>query len=271
MAALSWASEYTHDSQAAVTPTRSVQDVPRLFVIPAFNEAENLPRLLDDIDSRPWLFADGSRVIVVDDGSEDGTAELAEAHTDGPVTVEVVRMGHNQGPGAAFRAGFDAALRHCPRGQEALVITLEADTTSNLDSLPAMIKRAADADVVLAAWQMTNVSAKRRLLSHGAGFVVRHILGVDAHTVSSFYRVYRASALQAASDHYGDNLIRESGFACKAELLAKFAAIRLRVGEVKVELDTTKRVGESKMPIGKTIAGYWRMMARHLVVGSAGR
>lgn len=271
MTALSWASEYARDTTTTIAPSSSVRHAPRIFVIPAYNEAENLPRLLADIDSRPWLFADGSRVIVVDDGSVDGTAELAEAHVDGPIPVEVVRMGENQGPGAAFRAGFQAALHHCPRGEEALVITLEADTTSNLDSLPAMIDRAASSDVVLAAWQMTNVSAKRRLLSRGAGFVVRHILGVDAHTVSSFYRVYRASALRTASDHYGANLIRESGFACKAELLAKFAAISLRVSEVKVELDTTKRVGDSKMPIGKTIAGYWRMMARHLVVGNAGR
>jgi dolichol-phosphate mannosyltransferase len=271
MSAITWAPGYVRDASVSSAPSDSVRDVPRIFVIPAYNEAENLPRLLADIDSRPWLLADGSRVIVVDDGSQDGTAELAEAHTDGPVTVQVVRMNQNQGPGAAFRAGFEAALRHCPRGEEALVITLEADTTSNLDSLPAMIERAAASDVVLAAWQMTNVSAKRRLLSRGAGFIVRHILGVDAHTVSSFYRVYRASALRTASDHYGDNLIRESGFACKAELLAKFAAIRLRVAEVTVELDSTKRVGESKMPIGKTIAGYWRMMARHLVLGSAGR
>jgi dolichol-phosphate mannosyltransferase len=95
------------------------------------------------------------------------------------------------------------------------------------------------------------------------------MLGVDAHTVSSFYRVYRASALRWAVGHYGDKLIRESGFACKAEILAKLVALRMTVAEVDVELDTSRRIGESKMPVGKTIVAYWRMMARQLVSGSA--
>jgi dolichol-phosphate mannosyltransferase len=240
-----------------------------LFVVPAYNEADNLPRLLDDLESRLSLFPEGSRLIVVDDGSADGTAELAEAHS-GNVPVEVVRMGTNQGPGAAFRAGFAAALAHVDDDEEALVITLEADTTSNLDSLPTMLQQArTDAHVVLAAWQMVNVPAGRRILSRGAGFVIRRMLGVDAHTVSSFYRVYRASALKTAAAHYGDKLIRESGFACKAEILAKLVALRMTVAEVDVELDTTRRVGESKMPIAKTIVAYWRMMARQFVLGSA--
>jgi dolichol-phosphate mannosyltransferase len=150
------------------------------------------------------------------------------------------------------------------------VITLEADTTSNLDSLPTMLAQARHgAHVVLAAWQMVNVPAGRRILSRGAGFVIRRMLGVDAHTVSSFYRVYRASALRTAASHYGDKLIRESGFACKAEILAKLVALRMTVAEVDVELDTTRRVGESKMPIAKTIVAYWRMMARQFVLGSA--
>ena len=59
--------------------------------------------------------------------------------------------------------GFAAALAHCDGDEEALVITLEADTTSNLDSLPTMLAQArTGAHVVLAAWQMVNVSAKRR-------------------------------------------------------------------------------------------------------------
>jgi dolichol-phosphate mannosyltransferase len=233
---------------------------PILFVVPAFDEEQNLPRLIADLESRPALFPFGSRVIVVDDGSRDRTAEIAETYT-GPLPLELVRLPENRGPGAAFRAGFSAALQHAPG--EALIVTLEADTTSDLNALPSMLIQArAGADLVLASWVMDNVGWLRRMLSESAGVVVRRILDVDAHTVSSFFRVYRASCLRDAQARYGDDLIRERGFACKAELLAKLAGLGARIEEVPVGLDSSRRVGESKMPILRTVLGYWRMMAR---------
>jgi dolichol-phosphate mannosyltransferase len=248
------------------TLSRSVvpEEAPTVFVVPAFNEAENLPRLLEDLERHPEIFTGGSRVIVVDDGSTDGTAELAERY-EGPLSVSVVRLGENQGPGAAFRAGFAAALDVC--GDEALIVTLEADTTSDLDVLPRMLSRARrEADLVLASvhggGRMINVGVVRRTLSRGAGMVVRAALGIDARTVSSFFRVYRASLLRAGAHHFGDELIRERGFACKAELLAKLSELGARVEEVPVDLDASRRVGESKMRVGETLAGYWRLVAR---------
>jgi dolichol-phosphate mannosyltransferase len=236
------------------------ETTPILFVIPAFDEEENLPRLFADLEARPALFPPGSRVIIVDDGSRDRTASIAWSYV-GPLPVELVRLGQNSGPGAAFRAGFDAALTCLP--QDALIVTLEADTTSDLDALPAMLALArAGADLVLASWVMLNVSRLRRILSDGAGVVVRRVLGLQAHTVSSFFRVYRASCLAAAQERYGDDLIRERGFACKAELLAKLAALGARIEEVPVGLDTSRRIGDSKMPIGRTLVGYWRLLAR---------
>jgi dolichol-phosphate mannosyltransferase len=238
----------------------SLEPLPNLFVVPAYNEVENLPRLFADLEGRPELFPDGSRVIVVDDGSADGTPELVAAYA-GPLPVHLIALGRNQGPGAAFRAGFAAAL-DCAGG-EALVITLEADTTSDLDAIPEMLAHArAGAELVLASWVMVNVSRLRRTLSDGAGFVVRRVLGVEAKTVSSFFRVYRASALRRASEVYGAALIREPGFACKAELLSKLTKLGMRIEEVPVALDTSRRVGDSKMPIVRTIGCYWRMMAR---------
>ncbi len=83
-----------------------------VFVIPAYNEEENLPRLLADFENRPELFPLGSRVLIVDDGSADRTAEVVESYR-GPVPVELLQMGQNQGPGAAFRQGFLSALDRC--------------------------------------------------------------------------------------------------------------------------------------------------------------
>lgn len=236
---------------------------PNLFVIPAFNEEANIPRLLADLEARPGLFPAGSRVILVDDGSEDGTVAVASAYR-GPLPLEVLPLGVNQGPGGAFRAGFARALERC--SDDALIVTLESDTTSDLDALAEMLLRArAGADLVLASvhngGRMLNVSVHRRLLSRGAGIVVRRALGLDARTVSSFFRVYRASVLRRATDRFGDRFITERGFACKAEILAKLVAMGAQVEEVTIDLDASLRDGRSKMRLLPTIAGYARLVA----------
>jgi dolichol-phosphate mannosyltransferase len=235
---------------------------PTLFVIPAYNEAENLPSVLAELEHRPEAQAPLSAILVVDDGSADATPDIVLGY-EGPLSVELIRLDENQGPGAAFRTGFRAALDRC--GEPGLVVTMEADSTGDLAALPEMLRRArAGADLVLAAWVMENVSFTRRVLSEGAALVVRTLLGLDASTVSSFFRVYRTEALRAAFDTFGDDLIRERGFACKAEILAKMTSLGARVEEVPVGLDTSKRVGKSKMPVARTMAAYWRMMARHV-------
>jgi len=231
-----------------------------VFVVPVFNEAPNVPRLLADFNSRPELFQAGGRLILVDDGSTDGTPEVARAHL-GAVPLELVCLGENQGPGAAFRAGFSAALADAD--DDTLVVTLEGDTTSDLDALPRMLERvAAGADLVLADWQMVNVGRVRQMLSYAAGLVVRRAFGLNAGTVSSFFRVYRASALRYGFERYGDAFVEENGFACKAEILAKLTAAGLRADDVPVPLDWSRRLGTSKMPVLRTMFDYWRMLLR---------
>jgi dolichol-phosphate mannosyltransferase len=250
-------------AEQAVEATRPVAvsvDYPIAFVIPAFNEEENIPRLFADLECRPELFPPRSRVFVVDDGSTDRTAELVEGYT-GELPVELVKLEENQGPGAAFRAGFGKALLSIPG--EAFIVTLEADTTSDLDALPTMLAEASvGADLVLASWTMVNVSRKRKMLSAGAALVFRRALGIDAQTVSSFFRVYRSSVLRKSFAHYGPDLMRERGFACKAEILANMARLGARIAEVPVDLDSDRRIGKSKMPIFKTMVAYMRMLAR---------
>ena len=106
------------------------------------------------------------------------------------------------------------------------------------------------------------MSAHRRFLSRAASSVIRRGGGLDASTVSSFFRVYRAETLRAGYERYGEQLIQERGFACKAEILIKLSRMGIRVAEVPVTLDWAKREGESKMKVLPTMGGYARLMAR---------
>jgi dolichol-phosphate mannosyltransferase len=236
-----------------------------VFVIPAYNEETNLPRLLGDMEDRPALWRDG-HVIIVDDGSSDATADVAAAY-DGPIPVTLHCQVRNQGAGRAFDKGFRLALELV--GDEDYIITMESDTTSDLDAVHAMLERARDgADVVLASvhagGEMVGAGRRRESLSRAASFAVRVTAGIDARTVSSFFRVYRAGILREAYGRHGDAFIREGGFACKAEILGKLSRMDARVEEVPVDLDASRRIGDSKLKVLPTMAGYSRLMARQL-------
>lgn len=238
----------------------------QVFVIPAFNEEENLPRLLHDLEERPMLWS-GGHVILVDDGSSDGTVAVARAY-DGPVPLILVRQIRNQGAGRAFDRGFRFALELCD--DDDLIVTLESDTTSDLDALEAMLAEARNgADVVLASvhaagGEMVGAGKFRESLSRAASTAVRVTAGIDASTVSSFFRVYRAGMLRSAYERHGDAFIREGGFACKAEILGKLSRMNASVAEVPVDLDASRRIGESKLKVLPTMAGYTRLMARQV-------
>jgi dolichol-phosphate mannosyltransferase len=235
------------------------------LVIPAFNEEANLPRLLGDLESRPNLWR-GGRVVLVDDGSTDRTVEIARAHV-GELPIEVLEQVRNQGPGRAFDRGFRHVLDSATA--DTLVVTLESDTTSDLDALGEMLATArSGADVVLASHhdggELVNVNAHRRFLSKAAAYAIRRTSGLDARTVSSFFRVYRAGALHAAYARYGECFIREPGFACKAEILIKLDRLGAHIAEVPVALDWSSREGESKLRVLPTMGGYARIMARQV-------
>ncbi len=234
-----------------------------VFVIPAFNEELNVPRLLQDLEDRPELW-EGGYVMLVDDGSTDGTVAAAGAHV-GDLPLIVVPQIRNQGPGRAFDRGFRMALELCDDDDS--VITMESDTTSDLNALTTMLEAArGGADIVLASLcdgaELVNVARHRRALSHAASFVIRRGSGLDARTVSSFFRVYRAGALRNAYAVHGNDLIREPGFACKAEILIKLDRLGAQIAEVPVSVDWSSREGESKLRVLPTMRGYARVMAR---------
>jgi dolichol-phosphate mannosyltransferase len=237
------------------------------FVIPAFNEAENIPNLMADLGPRAREL--GARIIFVDDGSTDGTADVIEAHRDG-LHLAVVRHKVNRGLGTAINSGLRAALGESQDGDA--IVTLEADNTSDLDDLPAMLaKFNQGSDVVLASvyapgGRIIGVAPWRLAASKAVSNSFRYVGGLkDIHTLSSLYRVYRAGTLRRAAETYGWLLVREPGFAANVELLLKLYNAGATVSEVATVNDWSRRLGVSKMSLKPTVMAYGRLMAAHIV------
>jgi dolichol-phosphate mannosyltransferase len=237
------------------------------FVVPAYNEAENIPRLLADLAPRAREL--GARVIVVDDGSTDGTSEVIRQHAD-DLHLAVVRHHINRGLGTAINTGIRAALGEA--SDDDAIVTIEADCTSDLDDLPRMLELFdAGYDLVLASpyapgGAIVGVSNHRLLMSKSVSNTFRWLGGLqEIHTLSSLYRVYRAGTLRRAAETYGWLLVREPGFAANVELLLKLYNAGARVAEIPTINDWTKRQGVSKMRLRPTVIAYFRLMAAQLV------
>ena len=239
-------------------------------VVPAFNEAGNVPSLLASIAEKIEPLAQRYRIVVVDDGSTDGTAEACAHAAASGVKVEVVRHDRNRGPGAAFRTGFLHVLETAAPLD--LVITLEGDQTSDAAVLPRLLHRVWEEgdDIALASCYLYGGGIKgtrihRVGLSHVANGLMKKALGLSGlATLSSFYRVYQASALMALRARYGDGFITTRGFECMVEVLYRAARLGLRISEVPMVLDGSRRVGKSKMKVFRTSVAYIRLAARAL-------
>lgn len=237
------------------------------FVIPAYDEVENIPRLMADLAPRARKL--GARVIFVDDGSTDGTAEAIEAQR-ADLHLAVIRHRRNRGLGTALNSGLRAALGES--ADDDAIVTLEADNTSDLDDLPVMLARFEEGyDLVLASvyapgGAIIGVQGWRLWASKSVSNTFRVLGGLrDIHTLSSLYRVYRAGTLRRAAETYGYLLVREPGFASNVELLLKLYNAGAQVTEVPTINDWSRREGVSKMNLRPTVLAYFRLMAAHLV------
>lgn len=237
------------------------------FVVPTYNEAANLPNLAKEL--APFLSDRNSWVVITDDGSQDGTRELAT--TLFPENrLMVLGDGVNRGPGHAFNTAFEWLLERIDDND--LVVTMEADCTSDIRILPDMLSIAGlGYDLVLASVYaqgggFERTTWLRKLLSATANLTFRAFFDLKVNTLSSFYRVYRASALRKARQRW-PVLIEESGFICMLELLLKLIRTGSRVIEVPMVLASHKRRGSSRMKLTRTTWQYlrflWRFRTRH--------
>ena len=238
-----------------------------LFVVLAYNEEHNVGRLLESLRQLD-LPGYRPRLLLVNDGSTDRTREVVMNHRE-YFPVEVVDHAANLGVGQGFRTGFAAALERLH--DDDVVVTIEADNTSDLSILPAMLRQVeGGSDVSLASCYAPGGEVKgttflRVVLSKVANWIIKAFCGVsEVHTYSSFYRAYRVSALRKAMARYGDRFIEEPGFVCMVEVVVKLHRMKLRLTEVPMMLDGGQRKGASKMKVVRTIRGYAHFAWRNL-------
>jgi dolichol-phosphate mannosyltransferase len=257
-------------------------------VLPALDEAPNVERLFHDLAAARDVAAQFGltlHTLLVDDGSRDGTADVARHAADAElVELTVARHDRRRGPGRAFATGFAAIAEQLDEGD--YVLTLESDNTSRLEILDLMLRRSTteEHDVVLASpyiygGGIAGATRVRTLLSHVANSFVKAFLDIRGlMTVSSFYRLYRASAVIRLQSEYGVGIVERRGFESMVELVLKMMYLRLSISEVPMRLDASRRIGKSKMRIGRTAVGYlalfrhkrrWRTVADRSRAGAA--
>jgi len=246
--------------------------VPNLWaVLPAYNEEKSLPALLERyVALAGALDRRGAplRMLVVDDGSTDGTIAAARRFED-RLALEVVPHGVNRNLGAALRTGLTEALARA--SDDDVISTMDADNTHDPSILPGMwdLMARESADVVIASryapgGEEIGLTKLRQFLSRGASLmmtVVARVPGARDYTCG--FRLYRASTLRRAHAIWGERLIEEAGFTCMAEVLLKLGRGGAKVTEAPLVLRYDLKEGASKMKVLQTIGRYF-VMARRL-------
>ena len=238
------------------------------FVIPAYNEEKNISSLLESIGKKMDTSRLPYKLIVVNDGSVDKTVEIVRSY-EGRYPVTMLTHATNKNVGQVFRTAFDHILGQAKTGD--LIITKEADNTSDLGILDAMIARIGEGyDLALASCyakggKIIGTTFDRIFLSSMANLMLRVFFPIkNVRTYSSFYRVIKIEALKKAYNIYGDKLIEEVGFACMVELLVKLSRVPVKIAEVPMVLRCDLRKDSSKKNKTQTIFAYFGLFKKHL-------
>jgi dolichol-phosphate mannosyltransferase len=234
--------------------------VPRiLVVIPTYNEAENILRLLPEVLRQ----AEGIEVLVVDDGSPDGTGALAMGAAQKNPLVHVIERAKKMGLGTAYVAGFRYALAN---GYD-IVFEMDADFSHNPNEIPNFLSKLQDADLVVGSRytngvRVLNWPMQRLLLSYSANVWTRFMTGLPLRDATGGYKCYRIDVLRAIDL----DKITSNGYAFQIELSFKVWKKGFRLTETPI-IFLDRLAGKSKMSKGIVYEAFfmlWKLLFRSL-------
>jgi dolichol-phosphate mannosyltransferase len=225
--------------------------VPRAVVcLPTYNERENLEPMLRALADK------GVRVLVIDDGSPDGTGELADRLAGELDFVEVLHREKKEGLGPDYLAGFKRALA----SDAELVLEMDCDFSHDPNDVPRLIQAVVDgADVALGSRYVPgggtrNWGLLRRLISAGGSLYARILLGVKVRDLTGGFKCYRRKVLETIDLDAVDS----KGYAFQIETSYR----TLRKGFTVVEVPITfvdREVGGSKMSKAIVVEAVWKV------------
>ncbi|MBR3408503.1 MAG: polyprenol monophosphomannose synthase [Paludibacteraceae bacterium] len=218
----------------------------RLVIIPTYNEKENIAAIIEAVMNLPIRF----HVLVIDDGSPDGTADIVKdlMKTTYPETLHIVERQGKQGLGTAYIAGFRWAIEH----KADYIFEMDADFSHNPNDLMKLYEACANegADLAIGSRYVTGVNVVnwpmgRVLMSYFASFYVRTVLGVSIRDTTAGFVCYRRQVLETIEL----DKIRFKGYAFQIEM--KFTAYKCGFQIKEVPIIFVNRVlGTSKMSGG---------------------
>lgn len=221
------------------SPTYGDDGTRTVVVVPTYDEAEGILDLVDAVRRH----APGVDVLVVDDASPDGTADLVRGHADFATALHLLARPGRSGLGSAYRAGFDWALA---RGYD-VVVQMDADLSHPPQRLPALLGALGSADVAVGSRYVPGGGVvdwpwRRRLLSRAGNAYVRLVLGVPTHDATSGYRAFRRDAVE----RIGLTASEADGYCFQVESTWRAHRRGLRVVELPITFRDRTR-GTSKM------------------------
>lgn len=222
-------------------------------VVPTYNEASNLPNVTRRLFS---LGLPKLNMIVVDDGSPDGTGHVAK-HLSVQMGghIEVIQRGTKQGLGTAYVTGFKKAIRN---GAD-IVVEMDADQSHDVAYLPAFLKQLENSDVVIGSRYVRGGgseewSAFRRFISGLGNLGIRWVAGLKVHDSTSGFKAFRISALQGLDM----DIFRCSGFGFQVEVAHACQQLNYRVIEHPI-IFKKRATGKSKMSPFIILEAFWKL------------
>ena len=233
-----------------------------LVIIPTFNEADNLPRLL------PIILNLGSHfnILIVDDNSPDGTAKLVKEMQKTEQRIHLIERPGKMGLGTAYVAGFKFALAN---GFD-YIFEMDADFSHDPAELPRLLAKAEEFDLVIGSRYIEGVNVvnwpmKRLLLSYFANIYTRVITGMPVRDATGGFKCFRRKVLESIDL----DAIHSNGYSFQIEMSFKSWRKGFRVCEIPIVF-VDRRIGVSKMSkkiVYEAVWMVWRLKLRSLFGG----